>query len=491
MPTETEELGIAVAVLRAEERWPQKRLAAAAGISRSYLSELEGGKANLTRPLAEKLVALLGLPAAKSLDRALCYGRAHRAEVEAYRLAGAVGSAGAEDLRAAVEGATELWRDFTAKLGEQMLGHFEIAAARRLAPSQWARLASRSPAERRERVDRFAEFQTFALCEVVCEQSVEAAARHPDEALELAELALRIAQHVPGEPAFRSRMTAYAWAFVGNARRLRDLRAGEEAFQKFDELWAAGEGSSKILSESRVLSLKASLRCEQGRHREATSLLDRAFELSRGEAERARTLIKKAKVLEEQGEHLEAIQLLERAKQHLDPQRHPRLAYVQLFNYTVCLVYAERYGLAAEYLSEVRELTGRLGREMDLVKVQWMTGHINAGLGRIEEGLAILKQVKAELARRELPLLVAVVVLEMAAFLASLGRHKDVKALAMQAAAIAKSQQLQRPVITALQLFCQAAEQEKVTKELARTLVRQVRLAESNQTESRAGAELC
>jgi transcriptional regulator with XRE-family HTH domain len=104
--------------------------------------------------------------------------------------------------------------------------------------------------------------RSWALAERLCEASAEAAEHRADEALELADLALRIAGRVEGEDGWRSQVKGYAWAFVANARRAaHDLAGAEEAFQTAWELWRAGAGpASGILREERMVELEGKFR---------------------------------------------------------------------------------------------------------------------------------------------------------------------------------------------------------------------------------------
>ncbi|HSN88143.1 MAG TPA: hypothetical protein VL025_15395, partial [Thermoanaerobaculia bacterium] len=126
---------------------------------------------------------------------------------------------------------------------------------RREAGEQWERLRRLSPRERRALVESERDFQNWALCERLCAESEKAAADEASRALELADLALRVAQLVPGEEEARSQIQGYAWAFVGNARRVAgNLRDADEAFARSHVFWEAGvAAASNPLDESRLL----------------------------------------------------------------------------------------------------------------------------------------------------------------------------------------------------------------------------------------------
>lgn len=70
----------------------------------------------------------------------------------------------------------------------------------------WARLKRHGTADRRVLVEDGQDYQSWALCEKVTAESRAVAASDPREALGLAELAVHIAEHIPGETAWRRRV---------------------------------------------------------------------------------------------------------------------------------------------------------------------------------------------------------------------------------------------------------------------------------------------
>src|SRR6185295_17254318 len=145
----------------------------------------------------------------------------------------------------------------------------------------------------------------------VCAESVKAAADNADRAVELAELAVLIADLAPGAETWRWRLQGYAAAHLGNARRVRgDLPGAEEAFSRGLKLWEAGApGDPGLLSETQVLSLEASLRTSQDRLPEAAAVLDRALAADPG-ALRTNLLIQRARVLEWGGDYEGALAVI-------------------------------------------------------------------------------------------------------------------------------------------------------------------------------------
>ncbi|HEX3553054.1 MAG TPA: hypothetical protein VIA62_07490 [Thermoanaerobaculia bacterium] len=106
-------------------------------------------------------------------------------------------------------------------------------------------------------VEEARELQTWAFAERLCAESEAAAAGDPGRAVELAELALRVAQLVPGGEGRRSRLQGYAWAHLAQARSAAgDLPGAADASSRARTLWAAGApGDEGPLDERRVLKL--------------------------------------------------------------------------------------------------------------------------------------------------------------------------------------------------------------------------------------------
>jgi hypothetical protein len=172
--------------------------------------------------------------------------------------------------------------------------------ARRGAQELWDYLKDRSARDRRLLVEGAQEYQTWAFCERLCFASETAAPNDAGEAIELAELAVRVAELAQGEEAFRMCLQGYAWAFLGNARRVQGHHpSAEEAFRRFERLWKAGDlADSQPLKGWLPFDLAASLRRYQDRCLEALELHDRALALAKP-TDQAPLLLNKAKTLEE------------------------------------------------------------------------------------------------------------------------------------------------------------------------------------------------
>lgn len=464
-------MSLVLTTLRSSRGWSQKELGQAAGLPHGFISDYEVGRRPLTRPKLEELAKILECPS-EAIDvllfavhflnkpepppgRPLSPTRSEMEQIE-WSLARAV-------RLAADVGREELIRGFRDE---------GIREDRARAEELWEILKPHTLANRRSLVERSLELRSWALCERVCAESAKAAAADANRSLELADLALHIANHARGPEGWRSRLQGYAWAFVANSRRVAsDLPGADKAFGKAWELWKACPVEEKgPLPEWRLLDLEASLRRDQRRLPEALDLIDRALAGYTGEAP-ARIFLKKAFTLEQMGDHERAIETLQQASPRVDRENESRLLFALRFNLAVNLSQLGRHAEAAVLLPEIRMLALRLGNGPDQIRTFWLEGRIAAGLGQRNEALSFMTRVRAEFASRGLSYDVALSTLELAVLYLEEGRTAKVKELARQMGPIFRAQGVHREAIAALKVFRDAAEQDAVTAELARRVV--------------------
>src|SRR6185295_833951 len=211
----------------------------------------------------------------------------------------------------------------------------KAAAKRQEAEELWERLKVAANDERRDLVANFPDFRSWALAVRVCEASVRAAADKPENARELANLALFIAERVTEPEAFRSRLLGYCWAYVANSHRIsEDYDGADEAFVQAWELWRAGSDSnSELLPEWRLFSLEASLRLDKRQLPQALELLERAREASRDNTIAvSRILLQKEHVLNLMGNIDGALAALAEAAPFVETSGSSDLLFALRFN---------------------------------------------------------------------------------------------------------------------------------------------------------------
>lgn len=463
-------LALALTVLRSARGWSQKELSAATGLSRGILSEYESGKTELSRERLEGLATVLGWRPG-SVDRAL-------SALELLELGSAAPGGpldpDEEDWRIIERAVADAKREVGGALQAELTREVReerIAHGRGQAAVLWERLKPLSPRERRLRVTGAPEHQDSFLCELLCAESERAAASDARVSQELAQLALEVAERIPGPPAWRSRVQGYAWAFIGNARRVASqLPAADAAFARFHELWEEGAAAGVgLFDEARLLDLEASLRRAQRRLPEALTLHDRALATAGQEA--GYILVNKANVQEDLEDYRGALATLKQAESLIQATREPRLAFALRFNQAVHLLHLGQLREAEPLLAEARDLAVRQGYQLDLIRVVWLTTRVAADIGRKEEAMAGLEQVRREFRARELAYDYALASLELAVLWLEQGRTADVRAVSRQMMWIFESQGVHREALAALGLFREAAEREDLTLALARRLL--------------------
>ncbi|HYO11758.1 MAG TPA: helix-turn-helix domain-containing protein [Thermoanaerobaculia bacterium] len=456
--------------LRLESGWTKEELATALGFaSIRSITRIEAGEEEPTREYLGFLVAPLGHPP-EAVDALLfAFGLARppalaepvspvaltpQERTRLHRAALTAGWTAAEEVLALLP----------RKAREE-----KIAAAHREAGELFEILQATPPGERRALIDTFPEYRSWALAVRVCEASVKAAAHRVDEALELADLAVFIAERVPGER-LRLRLQGWCQAHLANALRVgNDFDGADAAFDRAWELWRTGEGvDPEILPEWRLLDLEASLRREQHRFPEALDLLDRARATSgAGTLATSRILMNRSHVLEQLGDFGGALRALELAAPAIEAADDQRLLFGLLFNTGANFRHLQRFAEAEALLPRIREIAVSLGDELHLIRVVWLTARVWAGTERREEAQAALKQVLQAFTARLLPYDAALAGLDLAVLWLEAGRSAEVQRLAEGMKWIFLSKKITREALASLSLFCEAARRETATVELA------------------------
>ncbi len=477
---EPSDLNRALTALRSALNWNQGELARAAGVQPNMISDFERGHRPLSRDKLKELARVMGLPP-ESIDWALHFVRPVRQVAQAPGYPPGAAEVDRARIETLAARSSSLFSEFTRSILSFLTFEGRALEVRQRAPVLWQRMKGRAPSERRALVENGPEFRSWALCELICKESIKAAADNADRARELADLALLIADLAAGEASWRRRLQGYAWAHVGNAQRVGgDLPGAEEAFSRAGELWNAGTaGDPGLLDEALLPGLEASLRIDQCRLPEAAALLDRALAADKG-ALRRHLLLSRARLLEWAGDYESALATLKEAAPLINQQNELRLLWVLRLNCAWNLTHLGRYAEAESLLPETQAMTVRLDNELDTLRLRWLEGRISAGLGRIERALTALSQVRAEFADRSIAYDAALATLELAVLQLGQGRTWEVKMLARQMAPIFRGQGVHREALAALKLFCEAAEKESATVGLARRVVEYLYRARHN-----------
>lgn len=473
-------LASALRFLRFAGGWSVAELAQALEISPDLITKYEKGRKPLSRERLEELLAVMDVPS-ETIDACLlALSIAFPPEAPG----SPVDPTPAErrSIHRAAAGAGQKAAEATAGTLAENTRHLRAAQARQEAGELWEVLKSLPLKQRRAAVQAEPRYWNWALAERLCAESVRAAAHRADRAVELAKLALRVAELSPGSDPWRRRLQGYAWAFVANARRVQgDLPGADEAFVRSDRLWETGASADPgVLDGSRPLDLKASLRRYQGCFQEALGLLEQAQVVASFADTRARLLVNKANTLELMGDYEQALKELQRAGALEEGSQDTRLSWWIRFAQGGNLWQLGRYKEAEALLPVIREQAISLGNELDLIRTLWLEGRVAAGLKRREEALPSLEQVRRYFTSKGIAFDAALVLLEVAVLHLEEGRMGEVNALAREMTPIFQAQGVHQEALAALRLFCEAASRGEATVALTRSILEYLNKARQN-----------
>jgi tetratricopeptide (TPR) repeat protein/DNA-binding XRE family transcriptional regulator len=458
---EKEDVSLLIRLLRASRGWSQGKLGAKVGVEKESIMRFEKGTLKPADATVERVIAAVGLPVDLAISVLPPVIRLLRklTAPDASRPRGSGLGEWEPEVGLLEENLQEdLKATFGAALGT-------LAAALAVEDHEIGASGDSSVAA--------AARELPTLTERLCNASVRAAARSASDAVELARLAVQAAQDAEGSDARRARLEGWARGFLFNSLRVSgQLHQADAEINKAWKLWQEGQGGDPegLLPEWRLLDLEASVRRDQMRTADALALLDRARAAAPAEAH-GRLLLKTASTLEQAGDVAGSLRVLQEAVLQIGEHGDLREKWCVVFNLAVNLCHLGRFEEARECLDEARNLALELGNDLDSLRVAWLGARVDAGLGRSEQARAGLAAVRDQLVRGRDALDAGVVSLELAVMDLAAGRTAEVKQLAGEMAWIFAAEGIERDVVAALRLFCEAALQERATVAEAQELL--------------------
>lgn len=274
---------------------------------------------------------------------------------------------------------------------------------------------------------------------------------------------------------------ARAWGELANALRTADdLEESAIAFEKaFDCL---REGTGDELLEARLRDLRASFHGARRSFDRAFQELDAVQSLYRrlGDDHLAgRALVKKAIYVHYAGRPEEAIGINEEAMASIDEAREPGLASVALHNQLWFLVACGRLAEAKELLPRGGSRLREVGRVL-AIKLRWLEGQIDAGLGDWESAGKALLEARAALEEAGMVFHAALAALDLALLRMRQGRPRETAALVEEAVGVFTALRIPREALGAVLLLEQAFAMRKATVTLLESAVEFLRRSEGD-----------
>jgi len=336
------------------------------------------------------------------------------------------------------------------------------------APASLQELLAHPPERQRLLIRNNPRFQSIPLAELWLDAIWEDGLGDPTKGYEAVDRLLELVDAISSDlmgAEILDDLRGRAWGFRGNFQRIRgDFRAAWEAFGIASHY--VEQGSGDLLETARLCDLKSTLCRSQGRLPEARELIQKAIEIYVSTDERhlaGRTMVTQALLLSEEGEPSQAIRVLKEAVRMIDAEREPYLVLVAHQNLMSYLADLGRYEEAQAMLPKVRRRTVEIGRRFDLLRLRWLEGEIQLGLGHENRAESAFLEVRKGFAELGIGFDVAAVSLELAALYLRQGRTAEIKQLAAEIVPIFESQDVHKDSMAALLLFKKAVEMETLT----------------------------
>lgn len=352
-----------------------------------------------------------------------------------------------------------------------------------LTPELLRELEQRPPAKKRDVVRTAERYQLFGFVEGLCEASRAAGFSDVARALELAELAVAVADSLDPRiylPVLTADQQALARAFLGNARRVgSDLFGADQAFHEGRPFLREGTKSPVVRAE--FSSLHGSLLINEARYREARRVLEgarEAFETWGEPRDVGRVLLQLGFCAGYAGEAERAVELCSQAAEILDSVEDERLRLAAHHNLTDWMVETGDALEALARFQKAQPLYDRFPADPSVqLRRRWVQGRIHAGLGDFEVAREAFEEVRALAAGRGLAYELAMVSLEEAILYLNQGDFARVQDLAEELYPIFRSQDLHAHALAALYLFRDRARADKATVGFLQEIVRYLRRA--------------
>jgi hypothetical protein len=260
-----------------------------------------------------------------------------------------------------------------------------------------------------------------------------------------------------------------AHAELGNAYRVLDQHdLAEENLDHARHLLGLGSGDESL--QVRLMELEASLHADRRRLGLAAHLLLRVSEFHQRTGNRhlaGRAVIKRGLYVGYAGHPEEAIRILEEGLAQVDREREPSLVYAALHNQFLFLIDCGRFHQAQIFRMRHSQMLSRDEGRLNRIRLRWLDGRIEAGLGNPGRAEAVFREVKEEFAEQGLPYEASLVALDLAAALLAQGRSRKAEEEVRAAAKVFQALRIEREALAAVLVLRNALEMGRATAALA------------------------
>jgi tetratricopeptide (TPR) repeat protein len=282
-----------------------------------------------------------------------------------------------------------------------------------------------------------------------------------------AQLSLKLDPRRHG-PARVSDLQAWTHAELGNAYRVSNCFHGAGDFlgraRAFFE-----HGTGDVALEARLLELDASLAADLRQFGRASTTLLKVFRLHMQRRDlhlAGRVLVKMGLYTGYEGKAEQALRLLDKGLALIEGDRDPSLQYAARHNQITFLIDCGHIREAEKKLFLLRPLCQHAGGRLNMLRFRWEEGRISAGLQRFGRAEATFRALKPEFEEVGRPFDSALVSLHLASVLLIQGKSAEAARVALEAARVFKSLDIQREAFQAVILLRNAFEEQAATLEM-------------------------
>ncbi len=338
----------------------------------------------------------------------------------------------------------------------------------------FSELEEHSPWQRETLVRNLARYRSPELCEWLLERSWSLRHDQPQPMLELAALAVTVAESLDDrrlEVDRLSELRARAWGHLANSRRIKaDLRGAEEALGRAEAYVRAGGVGAPV--RALLLSFRGDLLAERRRFHQACEAHRLSAELyaSLGDHRHEQLEISSgACSLMKACRFEQALEMLAELAAREDLVEDPWMVLLVGHNRALCLTELGRHHEALTRQRKLEPLYRELAGRIALLRRRWLEGKILKGLGEPAAAEKAFLEIREVFVAEGLTFDVALVSMDLAALYAEQGRLAEVRRLAGEALPIFQSLQIGTEAVAMLAMLQQAREAET-----AAVLVRQI-----------------
>lgn len=291
------------------------------------------------------------------------------------------------------------------RFGEEV--HERLVNERLVGAGLWASLQKHPHPRRLAIVAADPSMHTWGLYTLLIDAAEEITAVHPKKGIEIARLALAVANeldaNVYGE-ALITDFKAAALATRGNCKRIAEDFVGARADLDM-ALELLKDGTGDPLERAKVLSLQGSWNSDLGFFEKAEKLLGRALKIYQRAGDDSRV----GKILIQQASTIgslepeKAILLLDEASEHVNSISEPLLELCMRHNLAWLLNDAGRTQEAIGVLEDSRSLYQQFPGHNFQLRLRWLEGKINRNLDHLKEAAETFERTAEDFLEKGLP----------------------------------------------------------------------------------------